>query len=517
LQAPAGPVPEWKRRLWAALGLVILFVAGMTASVGPGITWDEPAYVSAGYRYCEWFGSPSLGRAGIDKYWDWNHEHPPAAKIVYGLAAQIGERLGFDGFFAARVAGVLMFVALAWLVYWFASRHFGRAAGTIAALSLALSPRVFGHGHLAALDMPVALACFAATAAFSRAHTGKWKAAAAGILCGVALLTKINAVFLPAVLIPWALWYHRKRAILPCVLLIVLGCLTFFAGWPWLWHDTWSRVGQYTINKTERFEKDDRAGGTTNVPVHYLGTTYRYDRAPWHYPFVMTLVTVPAGLLVFAGIGVRKARGGSGERGTGVLILASALLHLLVFALPVVPKYDGVRLFMPAFPFIACLAGIGGACVWQWRERAGKVIVVAVLGIAAAALFWTHPYELSYYNALTGGAWGARKLGFETTYWGDTVNLDVMAYVNEHCPDGSTISVRPPYFDFMGGVPGMKRALQLLKGWKPQRPPDFLIVFPRQGHLDDFTVDLIRTREPARQWTYMGVPQCMLFDLRRRK
>ena len=495
---------------------MVLFVVGMTASVGPGITWDEPAYVSAGHRYCGWLGSPSIGRAGIDEHWVSNHEHPPAAKIVYGLAAQIGEGLGFDVFFAARSAGVLMFVALVWLVYWFAGRRFGRTAGALAALSLVLMPRVFGHGHLAALDMPVALACFAATIALSRAHTGKWMAVTAGILWGVALLTKINAVFLPAVLIPWALWYHRKRAVIPCALLIVLGCLTFFAGWPWLWHDTWRRVGRYTINKTERLEKDDRAGGTTKVPVHYLGTTYRDDRAPWHYPFVMTLVTVPAGLLVFAGIGVRKARGGNGERGAGVLILASALLHLLVFALPVVPKYDGVRLFMPAFPFIACLAGIGGACVWNWRGRAGKAIVAAVLVVAAITLFCTHPYELSYYNALTGGAWGARKLGFETTYWGDTVNLEVVAYVNEHCPDGSTISARPPYFDFMNAVPGMKRELRLVKGWKPPRPPpDFLIVFPRQGYLDDFTNDLIRTREPARQWTYMGVPQCMLFDLRR--
>ena len=500
------------------LGLAALFLIGVAASVRPGVTWDEPAYVGAGVRYCQWLGSPSFGRETIDEHWAWNHEHPPAATIVYGAAAQIGEALGIDIYVGARAAGVLMFVALAWLVYVFTARRFGRAAGVLAALSLALMPRVFGHGHLAGLDLPAALACFAATIAFSRAHRGKGWAVAAGILFGVALLTKINAVFLPLVLIPWALWVYRKRAVLPCVLLIVLGGVTFFAGWPWLWHDTWNRVGEYTINKAERLEEGDRAGGTTNVPVHYFGTTYREERAPWHYPFVMTLVTVPVGLLVFAGIGARRARAGTRQDGVGALILASALLHLVVLALPMVPKYDGVRLFMPAFPFIACLAGIGAAAVWNWRGRAGRIIVAVVLAVTACVLFATHPHELSYYNALTGGAWGARKLGFETTYWGDAVNLDVTAYVNEHCPDGSTISVRPAYYDFMGDhLPRTKSTLRLVKQWRPQRPPDFLIVFLRQGHLDDFTAGLIRMREPARQWTYMGVPQCMLFDLRRGK
>ena len=523
MQTPVRSYPEGKRRLYVGLGLFALFVVGVAASVRPGVTWDEPAYIGAGGRYCEWLASPSFGRQAIDNYWAVNHEHPPAAKIIYGFAARISERAGFRAFpgapiAGARIAGVLMFVALTWLIYRFASRHFGPAAGALAALSLVLMPRVFGHGHLAGLDMPVALACFAATVAFSRAHTGKWHAVAAGILFGIALLTKINAVFLPVVFVPWALWIHRKRAMLPCVLLVVLGGVVFFAGWPWLWHDTASRVGEYTINKAERLEKGDRAGGTVNIPVHYLGTSYRDERAPWHYPFVLTLVTVPVGLLVFAGIGVRRARVGKAEPGVGLLIVASALVHLVVFALPMVPKYDGVRLFMPAFPFLACLAGIGGACVWGWRERAGKVIVVIVLAATACALFATSPYDLSYYNELAGGAWGARKLGFETTYWGDTVNLDVIAHLNEHCPDNSTISVCPPYFDFMNVIPRTKCGLLLVKTRRsPQWPPDFLIVFPRQGHLDDLAKDLIRTHKPMRQWTYMGVPQCMLFDLRRRR
>jgi len=515
-QAPAEPYPPGKYRLWVIVAFIALIVAGLSSVVRPGLTWDEPAYVIAGYQYTEWLGSPSFSRAAIDAKWRTNSEHPPAAKIIYGLAARIGAGLGFNEFLSARVAAVLMFTGLVALVFWFTTRWFGRVAGALAAASLAFMPRVFGHGHLAGLDVPVALACFGATISFSRAHTRPWKGIIAGLLLGIALLTKINAVFLPVVLIPWAVWAHRKRAILPCVLLVVVGCATFFAGWPWLWHDTAHRVGVYTINKAERLEGSDRPTGTTNVPVHYLGTTYRDERAPWHYPLVMMLVTVPLGLLVFTGIGVRGAARAA-ERGIGALILASALLHLLIFVLPMVPKYDGVRLFMPAFPFLACLAGVGGACVWRWRGSTGPVIVGLVLAVSGLALFWTQPYELSYYNALVGGAPGAHKLGFETTYWGDTVNLDVANYVNDdkHCPAGSTISVRPPYYDFMGDhLPWARPELRLVKDWEPSRPPDFLIVFPRQGHLDEPTKRLIRERQPVREWTYLGVPQCMVFDLR---
>lgn len=513
------PYSERKFRFWLIFGLAILVFVGAAASTGPGVTWDEPAYVAAGSEYILWLRtlSPrSVERENVYRHWRPNAEHPPAAKLVYGLAVSFEKDDALLAVLTARYGAVLMFVALVGLVYVFVAGHFGRPAGVLSALSLVLMPRVFGHGILAALDVPVALACFAATLAFSRSLGSRWRAAGAGVLWGVALLTKLNGVFLPAVLIPWALWTRKRRALVPCALFLAVGCVTFVAGWPWLWHNTVERIGRYAVNKTERLQDNQRATGTTNVPVHYLGRTYRETRAPWHYPIVMTLVTVPLGLLVLAGLGVRKSLAKKGERRRiGALILASALLHILIFTWPMVPKYDGVRLFLPAFPFIACLAGIGGAQVWLWRGRIGKAIIIGVLGLAAVALAWTHPYELSYYNSLVGGAWGANRLGFETTYWGDTVNREVMAYVNAHCPDGSTVAVWPRHQAFLDYFPWMKRGLSWDKDWRPGRPPpDFLIIFPRQGYLGETAARLVRTQTPLRQWTYLGVPQCMLFKLR---
>ena len=541
------------------VGLLVLFLLSALASLDAVTTWDEPVYVMSGASYARWFGTlsrDSLTRASIDRSWGPNHEHPPAAKLAYGVAITLGKSLGFSALLGVRLVATLLFVTLVGLAGWFVSAHYGRVAGILTGSALALMPRVFGDGHLAALDVPVALAMFAATMVFVRAGTNGRRAAWAGLLWGVALLTKLNAVFLPVILVPWALWRFRRRALLPCLVLLLVGGTTFFAGWPWLWHDTARRAREYVVNKSERIEPGERPTGTTTIPVYYFGQTYRECPAPWHYPFVLTLATVPVGLLLLSGIGVpaalrtcrrkcvascvtspdRKTERGqvapslaqattfsfrlgrarqkrrddrAGANPVGLLILGSALLPMLILAWPSVPKYDGVRLLMPAFPFIACLAGIGGAHLWT-RGRTGKRAVLAIAAVGALELAFTHPYELSYYNEAVGGAWGADKLGLETTYWGDTVTFAVIDYMNEHCPDGSTVILRPPY---LGSLPGLKDSLRVADPGDPAAA-DFLLLFPRQGYLGAWEKQAVRERKPMRQWTYLAVPQCMLFDLR---
>ena len=533
--------------LWLAFALALFIFVSAAASTGPGITWDEPGYIQAGFCYGYWVRHPN---SNITELWEPNHEHPPAAKILYGFGAYLARGDIYPSLMTARFLATILFSVFLGMVYLFVARPFGRAAGIIATLSFVLMPRVFGHSHLAELDMPVAFACLVTTLLFAWAGPSPKRSIAPGLAWGLALLTKLNAAFLPLVLIPWAFWRYGRRAILPSVVFLVLGAVIFIGGWPWLWPDIPGRVKNYVVNKTERLGEGDRPTGTTDIPVYYLGHTYREERAPWHYPFVLTLVTVPAGILVFAGFGIREALrrknppdaapaagltgqtiqtgrtspanpagpatpgawSPAGRHAIGVLILASTLLPLIVCALPGVPKYDGVRLFMPAFPFLACLAGIGGARIWRWRGPLGRGLVTAVLIATALVLHATHPYELSYYNLLAGGAPGARKLGFETTYWGDTVNVRVVDYINQHALKGGTIGFRPNYLaDFPwpdGRIPWLREDLRFV----PFGQTDYLVVFPRQGYLDDTTRALIETKTPLRTWSYLDVPQCYLFQ-----
>ena len=47
---------------------------------------------------------------------------------------------------------------------------------------------------------------------------------------------------------------------------------------------------------------------------------------------------------------------------------------MVLRALPNAPGHDGVRLFLPAFAFLACLAGIGLATSGDRLERARRAV-----------------------------------------------------------------------------------------------------------------------------------------------
>jgi hypothetical protein len=78
------------------------------------------------------------------------------------------------------------------------------------------------------------------------------------------------------------------------------------------------------------------------------------------------------------------------------------------------------------------------------------LITLAVLGSSAWQLIRVHPFELSYYNELIGGARGARKAGFEMSYWYDVYTLKTVEVFNKRLPQGATIDFLslsiPPVF-----------------------------------------------------------------------
>jgi len=447
-------MPHHSRRRLLALIALALFLASLFAVSGTahqyGMTYDEVIYASLGTATADWFGL--LGRSilhgdlrapfqrqALDEAWAAGKDYgPPLIKATSGLAQRwLSPVIGFWAAF--RLPSAVLFAAcVAGLFLWCASL-WGIAAGLFAALAFALMPRVFAHAHYAALDMGIASLSLLTAAAFHQtARTDSWRwAVATGVLFGLALLTKFNAWFLPPILLVLSLLFVR-RAIAKWIVMVVVGLAVFFAGWPWLWHDTlarlWANIAFYRAHYP--------------VDVYYLGHTYHY--APWHYPFVMTLFTMPLLTLAMLDIGVMVALAivARGQRlASEIPLLAIAFMApLCISALPHVPKYNGVRLFLQAFPFIAGLAAFGFAqaaagIAWiaqrlrrsanplRARRWAAGVLGAIVLTPAAVGVIHTHPYQLAYYNAAVGGTLGATDKGFETIYWGG-VYRDALAHLN---------------------------------------------------------------------------------------
>ncbi|MEW6357373.1 MAG: glycosyltransferase family 39 protein [Planctomycetota bacterium] len=523
------------------VSLVPALLVAMTLR-DPGLTWDEAIYLGMAVRYTWLLDPPPSGdwydidldsaapgfkskyaecprpwttfsRPMVDFFWWLGQNHPPLGKLAMA-ACLLSLTHSADLLFAFRTASVVAFALLLFLVYAFGERRLSQHAGLFAGMSLALMPRVFGHAHLAALDIPITLMWFATTAAFVKGiRSGPW-AIVTGAVFGLALLTKINAVLLPFAIIPWGVLYHRKRCIPNALAMLLIGPIVFLIGWPALW--------QAPIGRTWAFL--NTAFARTHIPAYYLGTQYTETNPPVHYPLVLTLFTVPLATTIFAAVAIIKNIRSIGRRPTLGLILCNILVILGAASLPSAPKYDGVRLFLPLFPFIVLLAGAGLAWAWQRlsarRMRLAIGLAIAYFGVQGASLYWVHPYHLSYYSAACGGAPGAARLGMETTYWGEALNERVFRFVKDNLPPASSMEFRHigdhviaahrnPHV--LGDLPDNIRT-----------PADraahrYRFLLFRQGMFDAEDWEYFKHPTPLWQVSLQGVPLCGIYEIEARK
>jgi len=442
--------PRTARALEALTVFAIVLFVLVTTAHHYGLGYDEPVYMSRAQEAAAWLRlvaidpAAAVGDQGIRPFWDARSEQQPGFLKLWGAittppVAGVLPVLG-----ALRFGTTLLVAAMCASMYLLVASLWGRIEAAAAVGVLLTMPRTFAHAHLFALDAPVmALTFISLHFLFLCARDRSWWWAAAGAaVWGVAMSTKVNSFFIPLIVIPW-LALCARDALLPAVVCgATIGPACFLATWPWLWHDTATRLWSYL-----RFH-----GKHWQIHVTYFGT--RYAPAPWHYPAVMTLITTPVVTLIAAAAGaVRMIReraeavGGPGwrerwqdpawrRRAAGALLGWALAVNYLLNSLPSTPKYTGVRLFQPVFPLLAIAAGLGIG--WAARAVAARVratsgeSVAAMPKIAAAAVVALgltlqvravaefHPFGMSYYNKLIGGLPGAERAGMEVTHWGDT-------------------------------------------------------------------------------------------------
>jgi len=199
---------------------------------------------------------------------------------------------------------------------------------------------------------------------------------------------------------------------------------------------------------------DRAAADDTRIATEYLGSVYLF-RPPWHYPYVWTLVVYPLSLLVATVAGLFAPRSGA-LRG---LVLLNMVVLYGALALPSAPMHDGVRLFLPLFPFYCVLAGTGAVAIGEWvtrglqarfpsiAERRDLIVALSVVALVAPAALQTaqvHPYQLSYFNALVGGVEGAERRGLEVTNLKEVLNRAVLAELAEVLPPDARVD--PGFF-----------------------------------------------------------------------
>ncbi len=457
LRAAEGPGRKIRRVdcLVAALMFVGVVLQGLPTMHRIGISWDEPFYFQTAKGYVTWVGS--LGRAGsfsaeqLDRTFGLQplkNDHPTLTKIISAFTwIALKDRLG--DFWAYRSSGPLLFALLLAALYLHLARSWGRVAALSAAFLLFTMPRFYTDSHIAATDAPLCLFWFLAVATFERAceRRGSWPLT--GLAYGLCMSVKFTGFLLPLPLLAWGLVYRRREMLRPALGLL-LGPLVFLFLQPAMWHHPLTGIADFVRMSVTREQWNPHW-------VLFLGKIFNFS-GPWYYAPFLTLVTVPEVTMLLSLLGAIRA---FRDRLRDALA-GSSLIHFSFFLLltmsPGAPLFDGVRLFLPAFVFLAMLAGFGldgvvkdlneKALSWpgQLRHRSravGLALAGVLMLLAALPLVRAYPYGLEYYNRFVGGVRGARKAGLETTYWWTAVNEEHLARINQLLPFQSKLRFFP--------------------------------------------------------------------------
>lgn len=200
------------RALALAAFLLLLFSQQTT-----GFVRDESIYFHAGEQYARWyrllFSQPgvALDDAMIRRHFDGfenNFEHPALMKTLFGAShALFFERLRLvRPATAHRLPALLLAACIPALLFLFGARVFDRRVGVFAAVSFFAVPRQLFNAELAAFDMPVAAMWLATAWAYLRSADTERGYLWVGLLFGLSLATKHNAVFLGLLLCGIAAW-----------------------------------------------------------------------------------------------------------------------------------------------------------------------------------------------------------------------------------------------------------------------------------------------------------------------
>ena len=533
--------------LIAAMYVGLLVVSARTL----GFARDEGFYFSAGSSYARWVelllhdSARALDHSTVDGVWGQNHEHPSLMKTLFGLSHLYFHdkwELFKDGSTAFRFPGMAMSGMALWVTYLFGARVFSRRAGVIAAVLLGAMPNVFYNAHLACFDAPIMAMWLLAVYIYFRSveEGGLGWAIACGIVYGLTLDTKHNAWILPAVFVPHAFFVQRKamgrnlgvgRFVIPTnlVTMAVLGPLVTYALWPWMWTDTAARVQEYLNFHMHHVYYN----------MEFLGKNYYDAPSPRSYMPVMIVATVPAITLLLFAIGfgdriramvlrlvamVKKDRvGARGDKGeSDLLIMLAFAAPLAVFLLPTTPIFGGTKHWLPAYPFLAMLAGRGFDLVADKAEKvlptlkgfdakkleiAQGLLLALVLAAPIAETAHSHPFGLSAYVPLVGGTAGGADLGLNRQFWGFTTQ-SVAPWLEKNAPRSARVFIHDTTDEAFSGMQEEGRMRRDLRPVGAPSEADISLV-QHELHMNEVD-DQIRVAygnpAPAYVITHDGVP-----------
>lgn len=404
-------------RLLTAVPMVLLGARG---------PWDDPSWATG--------NSPDFARA----FFYHANAHIPLDRLI----------------FWARLPVLLVSMAFAALVFWWARRLAGPVAGFAAMTLYVFCPDVVAHSGLATSDLCVAFFFFSAIVAFERflRSPDDRKAVGTAVLTGAALLSKFTAVLLVPVFVliavvagKWRTLTLRRTAVFA-----VVGVFTVWAGY-------FFEVKPLLENTPDPAKKEaflEKMGGPalvewarrplplTTFAASLSGMVFTRAKGTnafllgewstkgwWYYYLVAFFVknTLPFLLLIL--LTVVLARRLPLDR----IAWAAIAVPILFFFLITLPDraQAGIRYFLPIYPLFFTACGAAVAWIWQSAHRL-RPLAAALLAWHALEAAAIAPDSLAYFNQTVGGPDGGHRILRDSNIdWGQDLK-GLGRYVRDH-------------------------------------------------------------------------------------
>lgn len=389
------------------------------------------------------------------------------------------------------------------ILYIFMKQAYSPRIAFFSALFLALTPRYFGDLHNNMKDIPSAVSFALNMWLLWRLVTYKRPIDLLWAALGFALAfsIKINSIFIPLVYACWLIFLHRTHkktvSMKQAIWYILAAPIAALVLWSVFWAhplEKLSSLVHFTFS-------------TNNIEVLLRGSWYCSGlTVPWYYPYWYLGTTTPLLILLFFIVGLVSRQKKS-------LLLLWLIVPLTRYFLPSVGVIDGVRHFEEALFPIAAIAALGIDYILSFiRGRLSKLILSTLaLCYLFIAIYQYHPYQITYFNELVGGAKGAWG-NYDLDYWG-TSQKAAVEWVNAHAPQNARVHI----------VMSAAVAAQYLR---PDLLPnlnaygydesDFVILLNRQSFFYRFfyAYEYLLHHAPAHTISVQGAPLTWIYDNR---
>lgn len=456
-----------KKYLLGVLFATVFFVIGVLTLSHYGLNWDEPNHFMRGQALLQFLsnGEKTYENLNIPRRSQWQNDqqngvyyleymkatHPTLNDIFAAYTNHIFyQKLGWLGdlqayhLFELFVSSLLVF-----LVFYIASSNYGKFAGVVAALSLALYPLFLGEAHFNIKD-PVEASFFSFSVFFIYLALNKLKYIyfiLAGVFLALAVGTKFNAFFIPFIIVPYVLvrFYPEIKKLkfrvikkippkfyLFSLLAVFISVLIYLYFNPMLWNDP---VGKF-LNEQMGYYKS--IGVEKNYEPTYL--FYGFNT----YPSFFISISTPLIILFLSVVGIYWAikRNSKEKEKISLLILLWFFVPILRVTVPGSSIYGGVRQIMEYIPPMAILAGLGAEGISNLFRKNKKVLVQVMIIFLFVPLLVKvinlHPNEDVFMNSLIGGLKGA--IAKEIPGAGSTLGnpyLQGIYWLNQNAEEGA--------------------------------------------------------------------------------